>query len=679
MNILVTTIGFSWQIVPELFGITNPETYPFFGESIVVKRMHSKGSVGPVSEIWVIASAESRDKGILDKILFWGRAFPVVIRMFVCETACDFSAEEQILSMRSTIFQTVLNAAHRVGNAGNLFISLAGGRKTMSADIQQAGCLFGCRSMLHVMDLDAFQTVREAFQHDDLIGNPERYGMCFLPVIIAENIPENDLLSSIVPMLRSFAFPSDVSSATMTIKGETSLLEIIQDVQKRSSTLLTNFPAYLTKGASFRGLLFLPGKDIDRLKTKHLDESCRAFVRRLPKCDLHTHLGGVLTPGQIIRVAESERDAHPEGYPTDEVALHLIEEEGVSTLIARKKEIISLRKEQATSPVRWFRPLISFLCAFAKHEELLERVIYDDCSPCSPQGVGIDAYQRFGDLQGSTLLQTEHTIREALRCYGESLKADNIQYVELRCSPHKYTRCGLSLEEVVNAIIEEMDRIGIAYRLIYIIGRNASIQDMRDTVRQIRELENRNLAFRDRFVAVDLAGNEGAAPPKDVRTVFLPLLEQCMRVTIHAGETEEVENIWQAVYYLSADRIGHGLRLPNNTELMKRFLDKRIGIELCPSSNIQVVGDFQPEYPLRTFLEEGLKVTLNTDNMGISRTTLSNEFFVAASLFPNMTLWDCLVMIRNSISVSFADAGTKGRLMNAFEENISEIIREENL
>ncbi len=680
MNILVTTIGFSWQIVPELYGITNPADYPLFSGNERVQALHTEGHVSPVAELWVIASTDAVRQGVVDHIRQWGQSYHLVLRFFVCEQAWDFSTESQILAMRSVIYKTVFNAHMHAGVGGNVFLSLAGGRKTMSADIQQAGYLFGCRAMIHVMDLDAFQEKRTKFQEDGLLLHPEQYATCFLPVVVAEHIPRDEIVSGILFQLQRFllSFKQDRFSFSI-MKDDQSFLQVIREAQEQSSILWANFPAYLDKGTSFRKLFFLPQKTIAYLKKTAIDVSMRSFIAKLPKSDLHTHLGGVLTPRQIIRVAIAQRNTTKETFSVPEELMHSLKIGDVPHLIAQKNEILSLPAKQPEQAAYRFHRLIAFLCAFEHQEDLLERVIYDDMDMGRYRGVGIERYQRFGDLQGSSLLQTESTIREAVRCYGESLKADNVQYVELRCSPHKYTRCELTIDQVVKYICEEMDRIGIEYRLIFIIGRNASLDEMEKTVCIIRELQEKDPLFNKRFVGVDLAGNEGAASPKSVREVFLPLLERCMHVTIHAGETEAVENIWQAVYYLSADRIGHGLRLPNNPELMKRFLDKRIGIELCPSSNIQVVGAFNPEYPLRTFLEQGLKVTLNTDNMGISRTTPTNEFFAAASLFPKFTLWDCLVLIRNSLSVSFVDVETKRRLMHQFEDQIIQIIKSEGL
>lgn len=72
MNILVTTIGFSWQIVPELYGITNPADYPLFSGNERVQALHTEGHVSPVAELWVIASTDAVRQGVVDHIRQWG-------------------------------------------------------------------------------------------------------------------------------------------------------------------------------------------------------------------------------------------------------------------------------------------------------------------------------------------------------------------------------------------------------------------------------------------------------------------------------------------------------------------------------------------------------------------------------------------------------------------------------
>ena len=156
----------------------------------------------------------------------------------------------------------------------------------------------------------------------------------------------------------------------------------------------------------------------------------------------------------------------------------------------------------------------------------------------------------------------------------------------------------------------------------------------------------------------------------------MPLLKRCARVTIHAGETDTVDSIWEAVYYLNTDRIGHGLKLLDNKELFERFVDKKIGIEMCPSSNYQIIGYERGEYPLLNYIHEGLRVSINTDDCGISLTNLSNEFIKAAEMCPGLTLWDCVVLIRNSLCIAFCDEKTREKLMHLYEDEMLELFNE---
>ena len=115
----------------------------------------------------------------------------------------------------------------------------------------------------------------------------------------------------------------------------------------------------------------------------------------------------------------------------------------------------------------------------------------------------------------------------------------------------------------------------------------------------------------------DLAGEEASCPAGAVRENLLPLMGKCMHITIHAGENVDVKSIWEAVYHLNAERIGQGLTLWGNPELMKRFIDKNIAVEMCLSSNFQIAGyrdNYLPEtqkqkiYPLKAYLDQESKL-----------------------------------------------------------------------
>lgn len=167
----------------------------------------------------------------------------------------------------------------------------------------------------------------------------------------------------------------------------------------------------------------------------------------------------------------------------------------------------------------------------------------------------------------------------------------------------------------------------------------------------------------------------------------MPLMENCISITIHAGEGADPRNIWEAVYHLSADRIGHGLTIHENERLFRKLIDRKITIELCPSSNMQIVGYKSPDtpsvekmYPLKLYMDRGLSVTINTDNPGISRTTLTHEFYRAAVMTPGgLSKWDILQLIKNGFKSSFADHETRReRLLEAEAKIMKQLIEEDN-
>lgn len=157
-----------------------------------------------------------------------------------------------------------------------------------------------------------------------------------------------------------------------------------------------------------------------------------------------------------------------------------------------------------------------------------------------------------------------------------------------------------------------------------------------------------------------------------------------MPVTIHAGEGERAENIWQAAYHLHADRIGHGLTLVDRPDLAQRFRDRGIALELCPSSNREVVG-FQdpvfeasadcPVYPLQKFMQAGLPFALCTDNPGISRTTLADEYLAAARMSPDgLRLWEALAISRQAFTHAFVPAAEREALRRAVEQELFSLL-----
>ena len=144
------------------------------------------------------------------------------------------------------------------------------------------------------------------------------------------------------------------------------------------------------------------------------------------------------------------------------------------------------------------------------------------------------------------------------------------------------------------------------------------------------------VAFKNRgVVGFDLAGAEYNYPARDHLGAFSLILSNNVNVTIHAGEAYGPDSIHQALHYCGAHRIGHGVRLREDGDLLNYVNDHRIPLELCPSSNVQTraVKNIE-DHPAKFYLDLGLRVTLNTDNRLITNTTMTDEYYLIYPVFP---------------------------------------------
>lgn len=361
-----------------------------------------------------------------------------------------------------------------------------------------------------------------------------------------------------------------------------------------------------------------------------------------------------------------------------------VEEGKVDSLCGEIVEKEKLRRKFGEIP----EPLCvcGFLSQFAGCEELLEKVIYREHSK-NFSDIGIEKYEKLGDLQGSALMQSARCIRKACDILINYCERNSILYLELRCSPINYTRGGLSAEEVVNILLEKFSNAKlVCITLLFIASRHGKMSDVFLHIELFEKLLKKNIKFKDYFVGFDLAGAESVRTPKELRFVFESIHYYCQNITIHAGETDRVERIWEAVYHLSADRIGHGLKLKEKKELLDRFVDRRIAVEMCPSSNFQICKyknfltkkDEGEEYPLKFYMDEGIRVTVNTDNPGISRTDLTNEYLLAAQMTQGgLSRWEILTLIKNAFSAAFLPLKKRREILKIAEEKVMELIKSE--
>ena len=231
------------------------------------------------------------------------------------------------------------------------------------------------------------------------------------------------------------------------------------------------------------------------------------------------------------------------------------------------------------------------------------------------------------------VMQTPEAIeRVAFEC-GEDLSLDGVVYAESRYAPIFSTARGLTLREVVEAVSRGFARAEARYPIVL----RQIVCAMRDRTDSL-EMARLAVSYRDRgVVGFDIAGEEAGHPPKEHLEAFDLCHRENFSITIHAGEGFGPQSIWQAIQVCGAHRIGHGVRLIEDMRieggavvslgLLAQYIrDKRIPLELCPSSNVDTGAATSLEsHPIRHFLAQRFRVTLSTDNRLMSNVTLSEE------------------------------------------------------
>ena len=206
---------------------------------------------------------------------------------------------------------------------------------------------------------------------------------------------------------------------------------------------------------------------------------------------------------------------------------------------------------------------------------------------------------------------------------------DGVRYIEVRYAPVLNVRRGLSLGEAVEAPLrglERAEREGGAMGRVIVCG----IRNMPAEVSL--ELARLAVAYRHRgVVGFDLAGGEAGYAAGVHAEAFAYAREHDLACTCHAGEGADARSVREAVHVCGAHRIGHATRLIEDPSLTQYVNDRRIGLEICLTSNVQTRAvDSYAQHPLRAYFDRGMNVVLNTDNRLMSGTTLTDEYMHAA-------------------------------------------------
>ena len=677
-NILITTLGQTWEIVPELLGFTNPEQVDFYSEHPhrnAFLKSRQKADIQPVDELWLITTdGEMTDKALAQTERWYsGLSIDARPSLHIRKTANveDLGSEDECRYMAECIFRLVLQLSERTGG-GQLLISLAGGRKTMSADMQNAAMFFGCHALLHV--IQSGQDVRPL-----AIGRFNRN-------------PLLDMDDAGGKVVSAHEFPIIESQQQVSVR-DFSLTKELWNRQKIAGFLYcnhTNRLMHQEKASNFLALYNLEPAIIKQLKEfrigVHRKNEAREleWLWKLPKAELHCHLGGIADAREMIAIAAANAD-RVDQY-RDELSKKRPEwkrrlDEG--SLTPDHFKLLRTEVPGVPEPVS----VAAFILLFEDDPDGLDELVFgayrNEEAFC---GIDFKPYETLGDLQGSGLLQSEESLRAACRILVHKAGAHQAKHLEVRCSPVNYNHGGLEPRKVARIIDEELSASPAGISLIFTASRHGKMSKVHEHIALAQELMGEDGSGFPHLQGFDLAGEEKVGHPVDMRNAFMPMMEKCMHFTIHAGEGERVEGIWEAVYHLNAERVGHGLTLLDSPRLMARFRDRKIAVEMCPSSNFQIVGfrdnylaktGTMKTYPLKQYLDEGLRVTVNTDNPGISRTDFTRELHKAARMTPNgLSLWEILLLIRNGFKAAFVGSDGRHELLRQAESEIIHRIRE---
>lgn len=288
------------------------------------------------------------------------------------------------------------------------------------------------------------------------------------------------------------------------------------------------------------------------------------YIKALPKTDLHCHLDGSLRIETILDLAKKQQIALPSHNP----------------------------------------------------KELFEHVY------AGPQCASLVDYLKGFDVTLS-VLQTEDALFRVAYELAQDCAHENVRYVEVRYAPILHTQKDLSLQAIVEAVLAglaagERD-FGIISRVILCGMRSMDPQLALQTAQLCVQYQEQGV------VAFDLAGAELGYPPSLHKQALALIQENNISCTIHAGEADGPSSIANALHH-GAHRIGHGTRLQEDPGLLRYVRDHQIPLEVCVSSNVQTKAvPTLASHPLASYLQQGLCVTLNTDNRLITHTTATQE------------------------------------------------------
>jgi aminodeoxyfutalosine deaminase len=340
----------------------------------------------------------------------------------------------------------------------------------------------------------------------------------------------------------------------------------------------------------------------------------KSFIQSLPKAELHLHLEGSVDPATLAELSRRYNTPLPTANERYDVA-------GSGDALT----------EEDIRRLYLYKDFDGFLMAFKAVTERL-RV---------PEDYELVTYRLMQKLRQQNVVHAEVYV--------------SIGVIRWRGQP-------------VEPIFEGMERgrergqrdFGVSLLWIF----DAVRQFGPEAAAQVFELAAR---LRDRnVVGVGIGGDESKGPAEWFRDLYKKAADNGLRLTAHAGETTGPESVWGALN-IGAERIGHGLAAARDPELLEVMAEKQVPVEICISSNLRTRACLElPQHPVRKFFDQGLMITLNTDDPAMFQTSLNREYEIAQQEF-NFSAEHLRELARNSVEASFLPVEKKLRFLQQID------------
>ena len=258
----------------------------------------------------------------------------------------------------------------------------------------------------------------------------------------------------------------------------------------------------------------------------------------------------------------------------------------------------------------------------------------------------------------TSCMQDKENITKVAKDLVDSLEKDNIIYAEIRFAPMLHTKKGLSYDDIISSVLEGLNsNKNIKTNLILCMMRGFPLEENLKTIDIAYKYLNKGVC------AIDLAGPEDKYPLDNYLELFNIIKEKNIPFTIHAGENGDFNEVNKAIK-VGASRIGHGIHAIDSQETMNLLKEKNILLEICPTSNVQTNSiTTYDSHPIKTLYENGIKISINTDNKTVSNINLSEEYIKLHVAF-GFNIENFKEFNLNAIDAAFITESEKEQLKN---------------